>query len=203
MVLALFCVGSEEYRGDRPDLERRFSEHPASLLWPPTEAWVMFVSRDSDERLYHQYASLILGRPADLAYIARRQSKPVEALRVRPGEMPRLPFRDFSYVAQVICKEVGITGARDTAVLVRLMQAGGNDPSAPAPYPAGWMADPYDKEIKTPLARNLSEDSAYDAEFPDHPLSRARCALARIEVTLKLSPELKTEPRFVGPASRA
>jgi hypothetical protein len=96
LVLGAFCAGAERYRGDLPDVQRRFEESPASLLWPPTEAWVLFVSRDSDERLYYQYARLVLGLPADLAYAARRRDKPIEALRVRPGDAPRLPYRDFS-----------------------------------------------------------------------------------------------------------
>ena len=42
------------------------------------------------------------------------------------------------------------------------MQAGSFD---------GWMQDPYDSEYKKGVQKNLSDNSEYDAQFPDHPLS--------------------------------
>ena len=41
----------------------------------------------------------------------------------------------------------------------------------------GWTQDPYDPTLDAPLLRNLAEDEQYDAQFPDHPLSRLRSIL--------------------------
>lgn len=106
------------------------------------------------------------------------------------------PFRDFSYVVKVQCQETGLTGARDMAVFARLMQKGEIAFDEEAGKAPGWMADPYDPSIVVPLARNRSEDAVYDGQFPDHPLSRARRALRRIQTTLRFSDELKSEARY-------
>ncbi len=106
------------------------------------------------------------------------------------------PFRDFSYVLKVQCEEAGMTGTRDTAVFAELMRAGEIVFDEKSGNPVGWMADPYDPTIAASPARNRSEDAAYDPRFPDHPLSRARRGLRRIEESLRFSDELKSEPRY-------
>jgi hypothetical protein len=106
------------------------------------------------------------------------------------------PFRDFSFVVKVQCQETGTTGARDMAVFAALMRTGEIAFDEKAGVAVGWMADPYDASIAAPMLRNRSEDVAYDPQFPDHPLSRARRALRRIEDTLRFSDEVKTEPRY-------
>lgn len=52
------------------------------------------------------------------------------------------------------------------------------------------MQDPYDSSIKAPLMRNRSEISEYDKQFPDHPLSRVRHLLERIQKTMEIAPEV-------------
>lgn len=95
IVLACFNLGAEDYRADTPAM-RELERAPTSVLWPPWRPLVLYMSRDSDDRLYFHYANLALGRPADLPFIASRRATGVAALRVdeRPG--PRLPHRDFS-----------------------------------------------------------------------------------------------------------
>jgi hypothetical protein len=107
-----------------------------------------------------------------------------------------VPFRDFSYVVKVQCEETGMTGARDMAVFSELMRTGEIALDEKTGIAPGWMADPYDPSIAAVPARNRSEDAAYDSRFPDHPLSRARRALRRIEDTLRLSDELKSQARY-------
>jgi hypothetical protein len=102
-----------------------------------------------------------------------------------------LPLRDCAYIVMVACPERGITGTRDTAILAKLMQSGDVKFEPGKEQPIGWMQDPYDPSIKGPPARNRSEDEAFDVLFPEHPLSRARALLRRIERTLRLSDEVK------------
>ena len=86
----------------------------------------------------------------------------------------------------VVAKEGSPTGLRDTTVA---LATGGVDTGD------GWFFDPYGIDLepegslfsrlfrKQPppvAARNQSDDSEYDAEFPKHPLSRVRKVLAEI-----------------------
>ncbi|HAH64652.1 MAG TPA: hypothetical protein DCL72_04065 [Rhizobiales bacterium] len=107
-----------------------------------------------------------------------------------------VPFRDFSYQVNVAAREQGVTGLRDTAVFAKWMQQGEVAWDEGTSKPKGWMHDPYDPSIETPLTWNQSEAEIYDAEFPDHPLSRLRALMAHIEATLKLADEVRAEPRF-------
>ena len=109
-----------------------------------------------------------------------------------------LPFRDFSYVIKVQCEELGITGVREAAVLAELMDVGEirlDVPGSGGRIP-GWSRDPYDATAETPLMRNRAEDEAYDARFPEHPLSRLRPVLNHLQHTLRVTEEVKREPRF-------
>ncbi len=107
-----------------------------------------------------------------------------------------VPFRDFSYQVNVAAREQGVTGLRDTAVFASWMREREVAWDEATGKPKGWMHDPYDPSLETPVAWNQSEAEAYDAEFPDHPLSRLRSLLAKIEATLKLSDEVRAEARF-------
>ena len=109
-----------------------------------------------------------------------------------------LPFRDFSYVVKIQCAEQGIIGLRDAAILDLLLGAGQITFSGAAGGKiSGWAQAPYDPAINAPLLRNLSEDEKYDAQFPDHPLSRVRAALRQVQFSLRLAPEVKHAPPFV------
>jgi len=109
------------------------------------------------------------------------------------------PFRDRSLVLKIQCEERGMTGMREAVVLDQLLGNGSvtvNDGKV-----EGWSADPYDASIELPLMRNLAEDPSYDAQFPDHPLSRARRALAQLQGSLRLHDGLKGLPPFDGPSA--
>ena len=108
-----------------------------------------------------------------------------------------LPFRDFSYVVKAQCAESGTTGMRDAAVFAVMMQKGEISFDRDG-TPDNWMRDPYDPTISLPFMRNPSEDHAYDADFPNHPLSRARVLLQHLERTLQVAPEVKAEAKFEG-----
>lgn len=61
-----------------------------------------------------------------------------------------------------IAREQGMTGAREAALMAHV---GFDD----------WvMPHPFDPSLQTRLPFHRGDDPAYDAQFPDHPLSRAR-----------------------------
>jgi hypothetical protein len=103
-----------------------------------------------------------------------------------------LPFRNFSYVLKVQCREIGTTGMRDSFIFSAHLKSGevtlGKDGQI-----LGWMQDPYDPSATGPLAKNKSESEEYDIQFPKHPLSRLRQTLAHLQPTLKVSEEVKRE----------
>ncbi len=61
----------------------------------------------------------------------------------------------------------------------------------------GWLEDPYDPNEEGPMTRNKSERTEYDAEFPDHPLTRARSVLDHLERSIRISDVVKKQPAFV------
>lgn len=109
-----------------------------------------------------------------------------------------IPFQDFSYVLKVECPEQGVTGMRDTIVSMQLMASGTSELDAKTGTMTGWLDDPYDSQEAGPMTRNKSERIEYDAQFPDHPLSRARWVLDHLERTVRIADEVKRMPSFSG-----
>jgi len=105
-------------------------------------------------------------------------------------------------VIKVQCAEHGVTGMREAVVLDGMLGSGRikledfprGDKSGKVP---GWMQDPYGPTIESPLLRNPAEDEQYDAQFPDHPLSRMRSVLRSVQSSLRLPPEIMNAPPFV------
>ena len=101
LIVALFVWFGSGVEAWRMGQWGEIRERPTLLLVKPWNALRAFVSRDGDDRLYFQYAELMLGRPGDLAYIARKQQgdAQVALARLRPlvrqGVSWRLPYRDF------------------------------------------------------------------------------------------------------------
>jgi hypothetical protein len=105
-----------------------------------------------------------------------------------------IPFKNCSYVVKIQAAEVGTTGMRDTLVTNELLTAGkisfGEDGFE------NWFADPYDPSFKEGTRMNLSEEIAYDAMFPEHPLSQARSLIARIKAQIVFGEELGKLKQF-------
>ena len=108
-----------------------------------------------------------------------------------------LPFRDFSYVLKVQCEERGMTGMRDGVVLDDLMSSGETEAEIESGRILGWLDDPYDPTETGSMTRNKAERPQYDAQFPDHPLSRARWVLNHLEHTVTIDEAVKRQPGFV------
>jgi hypothetical protein len=109
-----------------------------------------------------------------------------------------LPFRDFSFVIKVQCQEHGTTGIRDTIILDEALGDGRVtfDPDREG-FLEGWMHDPYDPTLHRGFHWNLSEAPEYDVRFPDHPLSRLRPVLGHLELTLRVTKEVKASPPYI------
>jgi len=108
------------------------------------------------------------------------------------------PFRDFSFVIKIQCPELGITGVREAVVLDKLMSTGevSIDPQKRKIH--GWSQDPYDQSYEGPSLMNRAEEIKYDAEFPDHPLSRARNFLTNITNSISFDEEVLRAAPFTA-----
>src|SRR5690349_23320997 len=92
-----------------------------------------------------------------------------------------------------------MTGLREAFVAERLLAAGTIWRTEHGL--AHWHVDPYD-DVAGPLTRNRAELPELDAEFPDHPLSRARATLRHFEATLRISGALRASPPFEYPPAK-
>jgi len=106
-------------------------------------------------------------------------------------------------VLEVRCEERGWTGVREATILDRLLKAREVAVDDVNGELRGWADDPYDYWCRTPMVRNRSERAEYDAEFIDHPLTRARRMLGILERTLQLSSRVRCAPRLHAYAAAA
>jgi hypothetical protein len=106
-----------------------------------------------------------------------------------------IPFSRFSYVLKVQCPELGMTGLREAAVSEQLLASGEISVDAHSGTVSGWLSDPYDASLSGPMTRTRAEDPRYDDLFPDHPLSRARKLLTRIQTSARFAAEVRLAPQ--------
>ncbi len=86
-----------------------------------------------------------------------------------------LPLADQSFILSIYAREAGVSGLRETTVLEQLVGAGRRFPADERTGKiVGWADDPYLPGYQGPCLRNLSESAEYDAQFPQHPLSKVR-----------------------------
>ncbi|ALF88952.1 MULTISPECIES: hypothetical protein [Ralstonia solanacearum species complex] len=108
-----------------------------------------------------------------------------------------LPFADRSYVIKVESMEQGVTGMRE-AVVMALM-------GPPQIHEAtgeliGWGQDPYDPSHRAEFMRNQADDQKFDAQFPDHPLSKVRRYLVELESSVQADSSIRGLQPFSYPA---
>jgi hypothetical protein len=117
-----------------------------------------------------RYIIKIKQNPSGVAYIGNLQ----------------IPFNNCHWSVNVLCKELGVTGLRETLVLNEKMASGEVKLDAKNQQMIGWARDPYDANLVPEFGYTLADDSEYDTRFPHHPLSRLRRALESIESTLAI-----------------
>ncbi len=149
----------------------------------------------SPEHLREFYAS-ILESPASLVALAITEIANCPGIRLilKAPQEPSgvtyvgsltIPFRDFSFVITVQCQEHGTSGVRETVLLTRLLKTG-----QVAVDDAGGIIGAWEPD-----------DEQYDPEFPEHPLSRLRSAVNRIESSIAIDAGTRREPTFPLPTS--
>jgi len=87
----------------------------------------------------------------------------------------------------VLCADNGPTGRRDAMVAAKL----GIEAMTP-PHP-------YAPHIRGALPYSASDDARWDAEFPDHALTRARRWFAELSRTARADAQFAALPPFTGP----
>lgn len=88
----------------------------------------------------------------------------------------------------VVARERGTTGVREAVVTAQLMEEGKLTLES---YRTSWAQDPYDptyRGVDRSTLRYLSDDESYDAQFPEHPLSKVRRELRRL-LAVQLHPK--------------
>lgn len=94
-----------------------------------------------------------------------------------------IPSREFSFVLKVQCEERGATGIREAVLVDRLLGTG----ATPEVSDGRMRAPGFDPD-----------NECFDAEFPMHPLSRARRAIQHVANTARVDGAIKTLPFFAG-----
>ena len=91
-----------------------------------------------------------------------------------------------------------MTGIRDAIIVDEALRDGRVtfDPDREE-FLEGWMHDPYDPALHGGFHWNLSEAPEDDVRFPNHPLSRLRPVLSHLELTLRITKEVKESPPYV------
>ncbi|MFD5647591.1 hypothetical protein ACFWIP_38925, partial [Streptomyces anulatus] len=79
-------------------------------------------------------------------------------------------------------------GMRDAAVRAQLGHA------------QYFRPHPYAPEVQGGLPFHAADHAQWDAEFPDHPLTRVRRTLDALAAAVTVAPEFTALPPFAGPA---
>jgi len=111
-----------------------------------------------------------------------------------------IPFADLSYVIKVQSGEIGTTGIREAILFAKLLPKIELDQdelnSSGSTKMKGLGKDPYDPSREYANMPTIFEDEQYDAEFPDHPLSKVRRWMKNIKQTTALDASLQKQPKF-------
>ncbi|HEV3300935.1 MAG TPA: hypothetical protein VG055_14895 [Planctomycetaceae bacterium] len=113
-----------------------------------------------------------------------------------------LPFEDCRFQVNVEALELGITGSRESAVLLLEGDRWPMEPQEEIPV-LETMEQWHELSRKTRIRQLPSDDPKYDASFPEHPLSLVRTRLARIIGSARLGSDAKDlRPHRIRGASR-
>jgi hypothetical protein len=129
-------------------------------------------------------ATVVGAEGPSIAYIYKRLDAPA----ITFFGVAATPVALDAWTWMVIAYERGVTGMREAVVTDRLLAAGQLTLES---YEASWARDPYDPSyagVDRRTLRYLSDAEEYDAEFPNHPLTKVRRELRRL-LAIQLSPE--------------
>lgn len=118
-----------------------------------------------------------------VTYIYKRLEKPA----FKFFGVAATPVARGTWVWMVLAREHGTTGVREAVVTTRLFNAGQLTLEA---YESSWACDPYDPAyagVDRSTLRYISDAVEYDADFPEHPLSKVRRELRRL-IDVRISP---------------
>lgn len=102
-----------------------------------------------------------------------------------------VPRQGCSTVVKIQAPERGMTGMREAVVMAKV---------GPDAY---FRPHPYAPEVQGGLPFHAADHAQWDAEFPDHPLSRVRRTLDALAEAVTVDPGFAALPRFAGPVARA
>ena len=100
--------------------------------------------------------------------------------------------RDSSFSVMLMADEHGTAGPTGMREAVLMAKLGVND---------FFLPHPYDPQLKSKLPFSRADDPAFDAQFPDHPLSRARAFARRFVASAAVNPAFASRPPYYGPRS--
>ncbi|MFJ1869296.1 hypothetical protein ACIOD1_32380 [Streptomyces sp. NPDC088097] len=156
---------------------------------------------DSPEPLRYALARSVAGAGAGLieAVVGRVDTLPAlrQFVKVpRPNGQGQvflgswtIPRAGSSTVVKAQAAEGGMTGLREAVILGRV---------GPEAY---FTPHPYGPDVTGGPPHHVADHEQWDAEFPDHPLTRVREVLARITPTIGLHETFKTLPPFAPQAA--
>ncbi|WP_405809133.1 hypothetical protein OG524_04285 [Streptomyces sp. NBC_01520] len=100
-----------------------------------------------------------------------------------------VPRAGCSTVVKIQAPERGTTGIREAVVLAKV---------GPGQY---FRPHPYAPDVQGGLPFHVADHARWDAEFPDHPLTRVRRTLDALAEAVTVAPEFAALPPFAGPAA--
>ncbi|WP_406448015.1 hypothetical protein OG782_04090 [Streptomyces sp. NBC_00876] len=101
-----------------------------------------------------------------------------------------VPRAGCSTVVKIQTVERGMTGMREAVVLAKV---------GPQEY---FRPHPYAPDVQGGLPFHVADHARWDAEFPDHPLTRVRNTLDVLAQAVSVDPGFAALPPFNGPGPR-
>jgi hypothetical protein len=203
--------------GFAPDDWRQIHSSPRQIRWAVTPSDIVSIDflqptdfkrdlRDPDIRLEFEQTAAdaggvliefavqgIQGLEAALQIYKFWHPDPQDMRKVYIGTLA-FPFADFCYIIKAQSVEAGMTGLREAAVAV----IEGLHTAEPAgePIEVNSAEELFSLLKQGPLHAISADSAAYDAQFPEHPLSKVRGYLRQIAATLRVDPALNLAPPY-------
>jgi len=157
------------------------------------------------EREYWLQDARQMARPGGIVSVDPRMAASRPAIEIIYKRTEGMGYRytgmlvvEFSgYWCQVtgVFGERGVTGLREAQLTARFLERGQiklrKHPfyrrvfTRSSGYVEGWFVDPYDAKYREVVLHNLADSEEYDAQFPDHPLTRLRSTLKTVRDSLQ------------------